>query len=338
MSLTILRVFSRSLLIIFLITSQSFAASYNGKVNKISGSHEISFKCFDEIYYTAFTAEPSEGAMAAEITCETLGEDLELNIFLKQVDFPNPTEDSNLGLYVIIDKFGNIKHLDAMAKVKGEWVKGKDQDFDSLGFKSVEDYSALVNGLKMIAKEILSLVHYKKKKSYKNKSVVVSVNFQKLMIDGLNLELYRGNITKSQYKQWKSNISNSGVYPKLNFKLAGETIYNGRDAYLLKLNKKGNNSHYKGYMLIDKATGFALIYKATYKLGNQTVPGIYVSSFESDSEVRSKIERIDIEKTDYKVSKKILETRKKNVPKVYISDEERAKRINDFVQKYLSHL
>jgi hypothetical protein len=38
------------------------------------------------------------------------------------------------------------------------------------------------------------------------------------------------------------------------------------------------------------------------------------------------------------VSKKILETKKKNEPKVYISDEERAKRINDFVQKYLSHL
>ena len=43
--------FIPALLIIFLITSQSFAASYNGPVNKISGSHEISFKCFDEIYY-----------------------------------------------------------------------------------------------------------------------------------------------------------------------------------------------------------------------------------------------------------------------------------------------
>ena len=91
-------------------------------------------------------------------------------------------------------------------------------------------------------------------------------------------------------------------------------------------------------MLIDKETGFALIYNATYKLGNETIPGIYVSSFESDEEVRGKIQRIDVEKTDYKVSKKILETKKKNEPKVYISDEERAKRINDFVQKYLSHL
>ena len=337
MSSIILRIFLSALSILFLITSQSFAASYNGPVNKISGSHEISFKCFDEIYYTAFTTEPSEGAMAAEVTCEPLGEDLELNIFIKQVEFPNPTEDSNLGLYVIIDKFGNIKHIDAMAKQGGEWVKGEEQDYESLGFKSVEDYSALVNGLKMIVKEILSLVHYKKKKSYKNKSVVVSVNFQKLMIDGLNLELYRGNITKSQYKQWKSNISNAGL-PKLNFKLAGETIYNGRDAYLLKLNKKGNQTHFKGYMLIDKATGFALIFRATWKIGNETIPAIYASSFESDENVRSRIQRIDVEKTDNKVSKKILETRKKNEPKVYMSDEERAKRINDFVQKHLSGL
>ena len=118
---TILRIFLSALSILFLISSQSFAASYNGSVNKISGSHEISFKCFDEIYYTAFTAEPSEGATAAEVTCEILGEDLELNIFLKSVEFPNPTEDTNTGLYVIMDKFGNIKHMDAMAKVKGKW-------------------------------------------------------------------------------------------------------------------------------------------------------------------------------------------------------------------------
>ena len=130
----------------------------------------------------------------------------------------------------------------------------------------------------------------------------------------------------------KSNISNAGL-PKLNFKLAGETIYNGRDAYLLKLNKKGNNAHFKGYMLIDKATGFALIFRSTWKIGNETIPAIYASSFESDENVRSKIQRIDVEKTDYKVSKKILETRKKNEPKVYMSDEERAKRINDFVCK-----
>ena len=157
MSSIILRIFLSALSILFLISSQSFAASYNGPVNKISGSHEISFKCFDEIYYTAFTAEAGEGAMAGEVTCEPLGEDLELNIILKTVEFPNPTEDSNLGLYVIMDKFGNIKHIDAMAKQGGEWVKGEEQDYESLGFKSVENYSALVNGLKMIVKEILSL-------------------------------------------------------------------------------------------------------------------------------------------------------------------------------------
>ena len=337
MSSNILRIFLSALSILFLITSQSFAASYDGSVEKISGKHEISFKCFDEIYYTAFTAAPDEGALAAEVTCEPLGEDLELNIFIKQVEFPNPTEDSNLGLYVIIDKFGNIKHLDAMAKVKGEWVKGKDQDFDSLGFKSVEDYSALVNGLKMIAKEILSMVHYKKKKSYKNKSVVVSVNFKKLMINALNLEFYYGTVSKSEFKKLKNNISRAEL-PNLNFKLAGETIHDGRPAYLLKLNKKGNQAHFKGYMLIDKATGFALVYRATWKIGNETIPAIYVSSFESDESLRNKIQRIDVEKTDYKVSKKILETKKKNEPKVYISDEERAKRINDFVQKHLSDL
>ena len=33
-------------------------------------------------------------------------------------------------------------------------------------------------------------------------------------------------------------------------------------------------------MLIDKETGFALIYNATYKFGNETIPGIYISSFE----------------------------------------------------------
>ena len=323
--------------IYLIIFSQSFAASYNGPVKKISGKHEIFFKCFDEIYYTAFTAKPSKGAMAAEVTCEPLGEDLELNMFLKSVEFPNPTEDSNIGLYVILDKFGNVKHLDAMAKVKGEWVKGREQDFESLGFESVEDYDNLVKGVTMIVKEVLSLVHYKKKKSYKNKSVVVSVNFKQLLIDGLNLELYRGNVTKSQFNQWKNNISNAEI-PKLNLKLSGETVHDGRPAYLLKLNKKTQNAHFKGYMLIDKETGFALIYNATYKLGNETIPGIYVSSFESDEEVRGKIQRIDVEKTDYKVSKKILETKKKNEPKVYISDEERAKRINDFVQKYLSHL
>ena len=91
-------------------------------------------------------------------------------------------------------------------------------------------------------------------------------------------------------------------------------------------------------MLIDKATGFALIFRATWKIGNETIPAIYASSFESDEDVRSRIQRIDVEKTDYKVSKKILETRKKNEPKVYMSDEERAKRINDFVQKHLSDL
>ena len=108
MSSNILRIFLSALSILFLITSQSFAASYDGPVEKISGKHEISFKCFDEIYYTAFTAKPSKGAMAAEVTCEPLGEDLELNMFLKSVEFPNPTEDSNIGLYVILDKFGNV--------------------------------------------------------------------------------------------------------------------------------------------------------------------------------------------------------------------------------------
>ena len=334
MSSAILRIFLSTLSILFLITSQSFATSYDGPVEKISGKHEIYFKCFDEIMYTAFSAEPSEGAVAAEVTCETLGEDLELNMFLKFVEFPNPTEDTNTGLYVIMDKFGNIKYVDAMAKVKGEWVRGGEQDFESLGFKSVEDYDNLVKGVTMIVKEVLSLVHYKKKKSYKNKSVVVSVNFKQLLIDALNLELYRGNVTKSQFKQWKNNLSKAEL-PRINLKLAGETIYDGRPAYLLKLNKKTQNAHFKGYMLIDKETGFALIYNATYKLGNETIPGIYISSFESDEEARSKIERIDIEKTNYKVSEEILKTRKKKEPKVYMSNEERAKRINDFVQKYL---
>ena len=34
-------------------------------------------------------------------------------------------------------------------------------------------------------------------------------------------------------------------------------------------------------MLIDKATGFALIYRATYRMGDETMPAIYVTSFES---------------------------------------------------------
>jgi len=337
MSSNILRIFLSALSILFLITLQSSAATYSGPVSKVSGSHEISFKCFDEIMYTAFTAAPSEGATAAEITCETSGEYLELNIFLKLVEFPNPTEDTKIGLYVIMDKLGNIKHIDAMVKQGNEWIKGEKQDFDSLGFKSVEDYKNLVNAMTIVVKEFLSLVHYKNKKSYKNKNVVVTVNFKKLLIDGLKLELYRGNVTKSQFKQWKSSISNAEI-PKLNLKLSGETIHQGRPAYLLKLNKKTQNVSFKGYMLIDKETGFALIYNATYKLADETIPAIYVTSFDSDEDLRNKIQRIDFEKTDYKVPKKIIEKKEKNVPKVYISDEERAKRINDFVQKYLSHL
>jgi uncharacterized protein YktB (UPF0637 family) len=76
-------------------------------------------------------------------------------------------------------------------------------------------------------------------------------------------------------------------------------------------------------LLIDKATGFALVYRATWKIGNETIPAIYVSSFESDESLRNKIQRIDVEKTDYKVSKKILETKKKmNQKFIYLMKRE----------------
>ena len=85
MSYAILRIFLRSLLILFLITSSGYATSYKGPVEKISGKHEIFFKCFEGVMYSAFTSSPSEGAFGAEITCEQIGEDLELNIFYKQI-------------------------------------------------------------------------------------------------------------------------------------------------------------------------------------------------------------------------------------------------------------
>jgi len=333
MSSNILRIFLSALSILFLITSQSFAASYDGPVEKISGKHEIFFKCFEGVMYSAFTSSPSEGAFGAEITCEQIGEDLELNMFYKQIQFPNATEDLNLGVYIIMDKFGKFKKVEPMIKHEDydyKWRKASDMSEEELGDLSDERYENLVQGVQMIARELLCLVEYKKKKSYKANSIVVSQNLKQNLINGVYLEHFYENITKSQLNQWKNNIKNSKL-PKLNFKLVGKINHDGRPAYLLYLKKKIQGASFAGYTIIDQKTGFGLLYKQQHKMGGEDQPGTYVASFSSDENLRSKIERVGGEEK----SNEVLKT---NEPKIYLSDEERAKRINDFVQKHLSGL